>query len=79
MWHIQSSLFGLGQSAEIDIVLDGQDTRKTVEIKAENGKKDNLYVYYDGETVSGKVSICFNRILYSKYDETELRALLCFI
>lgn len=53
--NLQSSLFGLGQSAEIDIVLDGQDTRKRVEVKAENGKKDNLYLYYDGETVSGKV------------------------
>ncbi len=49
------SFFGFGQSAEIDIVLEGQDTRKTAEIKTEDGKKERHYLYYDGETVAGKV------------------------
>lgn len=39
----------------MDIVLDGQETRKTAEIKTEDGKKERYYLYYDGETVSGKV------------------------
>lgn len=39
----------------MDIVLDGQDTRKTAEIKTEDGKKERHYLYFDGETVSGKV------------------------
>jgi vacuolar protein sorting-associated protein 26 len=40
----------------VDIVLDGQESRKTAEIKAEDGKKERHYLYYDGETVSGRVS-----------------------
>ena len=50
------SFFGFGSGADIDIVLDGQDTRKTAEIKTEDGKKERHYLYYDGETVSGKAS-----------------------
>ena len=49
------SFFGFGQSAEVDIALDGQETRKTAEVKTEDGKKERYYLYYDGETVSGKV------------------------
>ena len=50
------SFFGFGQSAEVDIALEGQETRKTAEVKTEDGKKERYYLYYDGETVSGKVS-----------------------
>lgn len=32
------------------------------EIKSEDGKKERLYVYYDGESVSGKVSLDFKVI-----------------
>ncbi|XP_077978168.1 vacuolar protein sorting-associated protein 26B-like [Glandiceps talaboti] len=49
--------FLFGSSAEIDIVLDGQASRKQAEIKTEDGKKEKLYLYYDGETVTGKVNI----------------------
>ena len=51
------SFFGLGQSAEVEIVLDGQDTRKMAEIKMEDGRKDKQFLYLDGETVSGKVCV----------------------
>lgn len=51
------SFFGFGQSAEIDLYLDGQETRKTAEVKTEDGKKERLLLYYDGETVSGKVTV----------------------
>lgn len=50
------SFFGFGQNAEVDIVLDGQESRKTAEIKTEDGRKERYYLYFDGETVSGKVS-----------------------
>jgi hypothetical protein len=50
------SFFGFGASVDVDIVLDGQETRKTAEIKAEDGKLETHYLYYDGETISGKVS-----------------------
>lgn len=52
---IFQSFFGFGQSADIDIVLDGAETRKQAEVKTEDGKKEKLLLYYDGETVSGKV------------------------
>nr|CAI5820419.1 unnamed protein product [Callosobruchus analis] len=56
------SFFGFGQSAEIDVYLDGQETRKTAEVKTEDGKKERLLLYYDGETVSGKVNISLKNL-----------------
>ena len=53
------SFFGFGQSAEIDIALDGQENRRTAEIKTEDGKKEKHFLYFDGETVSGKVCIFY--------------------
>ena len=52
---LQSFLFG--QSAEISIELDDQDKRKKVDVKNEEGKKEKLPLYLDGESVSGKVSV----------------------
>lgn len=49
------SFFGFGQSADIEIVLDGTENRKMAELKSEDGKKERHFLYYDGETVSGKV------------------------
>ncbi|XP_048471514.1 vacuolar protein sorting-associated protein 26B-like isoform X2 [Rhincodon typus] len=51
------SFFSFGQSAEIDVVLNDAETRKRVEHKTEDGKKDKYYLFYDGETVSGKVNV----------------------
>jgi len=55
------SFFGFGPSLDIELLLDGQDTRKTAEIKAEDGKIETHYLYYDGETIGGKV--CLLRVL----------------
>ncbi|XP_064634090.1 vacuolar protein sorting-associated protein 26B-like isoform X2 [Lineus longissimus] len=55
------SIFGFGQSADIDIVLDGQEARKTAEVKTEDGKKERYYLYFDGESVSGKVNITLKK------------------
>lgn len=51
------SFFSFGQSAEIDIVLNDAETRKKAEHKTEDGKKDKYFLFYDGETVSGKVNV----------------------
>ncbi|KAK5598886.1 Vacuolar protein sorting-associated protein 26B-like protein [Crenichthys baileyi] len=51
------SFFSFGQSAEIDVVLNDAETRKKVEHKTEDGKKDKYFLFYDGETVSGKVNV----------------------
>ena len=54
------SFFGIsfGGGAEIDIILDDADTRKMAEVKDENGRKERFFLFYDGESVTGKV--CFN-------------------
>lgn len=51
------SFFGFGQSADVEIVLDGVDNRPLAEIKTEDGKKEKHPLYYDGESVTGKVNI----------------------
>lgn len=51
------SLFGFGQSAEVEIQLSNSANRKQVDVKNEDGKKERLFLYYDGETVSGKVNV----------------------
>lgn len=51
------NIFGFGQSAEIDIVLNDAETRKKAEHKSEDGRKDRYFLFYDGETVSGKVNV----------------------
>lgn len=51
------SFFGFGQSADIDVVLNDAETRKKAEHKSEDGRKDKYFLFYDGETVSGKVNV----------------------
>lgn len=46
------TFFGLGQTAELEIILDRPDGKKKLD---EISKKDQSLIYYDGETVSGKV------------------------
>lgn len=55
------NFLGFGQSAEIDIVFDGAETRKMVEVKTEDGKKEKMLLYYDGETVKGKVNVTLKK------------------
>ncbi|KAH9366478.1 hypothetical protein HPB48_015272 [Haemaphysalis longicornis] len=55
------AFFGLGQSADIDIILNGTENRKMAEIKTEDGKKEKHLLYYDGESVSGKVNVTLKK------------------
>ena len=57
------SFFGIsfGGGAEIDIILDDADTRKMAEIKDENGRKERFFLFYDGESVTGKVNVTLHR------------------
>ena len=57
------SFFGFGQNADIDIILDGAESRRMAEIRGEDGRKLRHYLYYDGETVSGKVNL-FSLLCY---------------
>jgi len=49
--------FHFGNNADIDIILDDQENRKMADIRDENGRKERLYLFYDGEAVSGKVGL----------------------
>eukprot|EP00051_Salpingoeca_urceolata_P031911 m.13535 g.13535 ORF g.13535 m.13535 type:complete len:315 (+) comp4580_c0_seq1:154-1098(+) len=51
------SWFGFGQSADILITLNDAETRKKAEVKREDGGKEKLFLFYDGESVGGKVHI----------------------
>ncbi|GCC33926.1 hypothetical protein chiPu_0012397 [Chiloscyllium punctatum] len=46
---------------DINIVLNDADTRKTAEIKSEDGKIEKHYLFYDGESVTGKVNLTFKQ------------------
>lgn len=51
------SFFGLGQGAEVSVELENTEKRKKVEVLTEEGKRTKLPLYYDGESVVGKVRI----------------------
>lgn len=54
---LQSFLGGFfGPICEIDVALSDGETRKMAEMKTEDGKVEKHYLFYDGESVSGKVS-----------------------
>jgi len=52
-----ASLFGLGASADIEIAFSDESSRKQVEVKVSKDSKEKKPLYFDGETVSGKVMI----------------------
>ncbi|XP_013197706.2 vacuolar protein sorting-associated protein 26B-like [Amyelois transitella] len=55
------SFFGFGQTADIEILFDDADKRKVAEVKTDDGKKEKLLLYYDGETVSGRVNVTLRK------------------
>jgi len=63
---VQQSFFGFGAGPDIEISFDGEETRKQVEIRNDEGKKEYFPMYVDGETISGQVS-AFNINKYAYY------------
>lgn len=55
------SFFGFGQTADIEIVFDDADKRKVAEVKTDDGKKEKLLLYYDGEAVAGRVNVTLRK------------------
>ncbi|KAK6750553.1 hypothetical protein RB195_002492 [Necator americanus] len=55
------ALFGFGQSADITIKLDDEETRKTAKIRGEDGQQETHYLFYDGETISGTVNVALKK------------------
>ncbi|KAI9206180.1 vacuolar protein sorting-associated protein 26-domain-containing protein [Polychytrium aggregatum] len=52
-----ASLFGLGSTADVDIILTDEDQRKQIEVKVEKDRKSRFPLYFDGESISGKVQV----------------------
>nr|BAC25745.1 unnamed protein product [Mus musculus] len=50
-----------GPICEIDVALNDGETRKMAEMKTEDGKVQKHYLFYDGESVSGKVNLAFKQ------------------
>ncbi|KAK0398768.1 hypothetical protein QR680_002745 [Steinernema hermaphroditum] len=55
------SFFGFGQSADISITLDDDDTRKRAKIRGEDGGGEMHPLFYDGESISGEVQITLKK------------------
>ncbi|XP_064172839.1 vacuolar protein sorting-associated protein 26A isoform X1 [Anguilla rostrata] len=53
-WSFLGGLFG--PVCEIDVILNDAETRKMAELKTEEGKMEKHFLFYDGESVSGKVN-----------------------
>jgi len=51
------SWLGYGNTATVSIVLDDDETRSTVPVILEDGNKESQHLFYDGESISGKVQI----------------------
>ena len=59
-FHLQN-LFGIGQGASIEISLNNLANRKVVEVKTDQQQTCLLPVFYNGESISGKVTISLKR------------------
>lgn len=51
------NFFGLGQSAEITITLNDEAKRKKADLRLEDSSKEKAFLFYDGESVAGKINI----------------------
>lgn len=52
-----ASLFGFSSPVDLEIRLEDEHDRKTVDIKAEQSHKETCPIYYDGESVTGTVRV----------------------
>lgn len=51
-----ASWLTFSQPVDVDIRLEGEQDRKTVEVKMDKDRKENCPIYFDGEGVVGQVS-----------------------
>jgi len=51
------NFFGFGQSADVVVTFADSAQRRKVDVKQLDGSKVKQYLYFDGETVSGKIQI----------------------
>lgn len=54
------SLFSFSAPVDIDIRFNGEEQRKLVEVKVDRDRREKFPLYFDGETVAGRVSNFFS-------------------
>lgn len=52
-----TSLFGLGPPCDIQISFNDEDERRLIDVKVDKDKREQYPLYFDGDTVSGKILI----------------------
>ncbi|CAO3569190.1 unnamed protein product [Mortierella alpina] len=52
-----SNLFGLSAPIDIDVRFRDEDKRKMIEAKVDKDRREKFPLYFDGETVAGKINI----------------------
>ncbi|KXN69210.1 putative PEP8-vacuolar protein sorting/targeting protein [Conidiobolus coronatus NRRL 28638] len=52
-----ASLFGLGTGAEIEVRFNNEEERKLVEVKVDKDHREKFPLFFDGESVTGKVVV----------------------
>ncbi|KAJ1328306.1 hypothetical protein BSLG_010038 [Batrachochytrium salamandrivorans] len=57
------ALFGLGATAEIEVVFTDEESKTIVDVKADKDHRAKFPLYFDGESVSGKVDTIFRPFL----------------
>ncbi|KAG0302834.1 Vacuolar protein sorting-associated protein 26B [Dissophora globulifera] len=52
-----ANLFGFSAPIDVEIHFHGQDKRKQIEAKVDKDRREKFPLYFDGETVAGKINI----------------------
>ncbi|KAF9152425.1 Vacuolar protein sorting-associated protein 26B [Linnemannia schmuckeri] len=52
-----ANLFGFSAPVDIQITFKGEEERKMVEVKVDKDRREKFPLYFDGETVAGKIQI----------------------
>ncbi|KAG0212557.1 Vacuolar protein sorting-associated protein 26B [Mortierella sp. NVP41] len=52
-----ANLFGFSAPVDIQVALNGEEERKMVEVKVDKDRREKFPLYFDGETVAGKIHI----------------------
>lgn len=68
-----ASFFGFASApVDVEIRLNGEDDRKQVEAKGDQDKKELCPVFYDGESVEGKVRYRWTKVLTAVHTDSRL-------
>ena len=72
-----TSLFSFSSPVDIDIRLEDEHERKTVDVKTVGASKETYPVYYDGESVRGSVVIQPRHAKKLQHDGIKIELLGC--